>query len=292
VVNHEIPFAGGVTAVRFAPDGEITGATQLLAGTSLNCAGGVTPWGTWLSCEEFDQGRVWECNPVTGSVEVRPRMGHFQHEAAAVAGDGRVYLTEDKPDGAFYRFTPSVPGDLSAGVLEVATGAAAPGPVTWVEVPDPFAGTTPTRRQVPSTLHFDGGEGIDTDGTSVWFTTKGDRRVWRYDADTSTVALHYQGGGADVLSHVDNLYVDDPSGVILVAEDGGDLQLVAIRPGGTAEPLVQVLDQDGSEVTGPTFNPDRTRLYFSSQRGPNSLGLPLGITYEVAGPFDAWLAGE
>ena len=70
-------------------------------------------------------------------------------------------------------------------------------------------------------------------------------------------------------------------GDILVAEDGDDLQLVAILPNGDLLPVVQIVGHPESEVTGPAFDPSGKRLYFSSQRGKNGDG----ITFEVTGPF-------
>jgi hypothetical protein len=75
------------------------------------------------------------------------------------------------------------------------------------------------------------------------------------------------------------------------------MRVVVITPEGTVAPFLQVVGQDGSEITGPTFNPRRDRLYFSSQRGPSVKTLPEinpaiesgdaigGVTYEISGPF-------
>ena len=84
----------------------------------------------------------------------------------------------------------------------------------------------------------------------------------------------------DILSGVDNLLVA-ASGEVLVAEDGGDLQVVVLDATGQPTPLLQVVGQDQSEIAGIAFSPDGSRLYFSSQRGPTGKGA-FGLTYEVS----------
>src|SRR5919107_1197576 len=108
-------FSGGLWEGAFAADGRITGAYRILSGTNVNCAGGATPWGTWLSCEEVPLGRVFETWPGGGrSAAERTRMGRFKHEAAACDPQRRVvYLTEDEEDGCLYRFLPDTWGDLN-----------------------------------------------------------------------------------------------------------------------------------------------------------------------------------
>ncbi len=122
-VNSEVPGAGGASGIRFSSSGAVTDAYRILEGTSTNCAGGRSPWGTWLSGEEVDDGYIWECD-VTGATPAvrRDALGRFKHEAACVDPvEGRLYLTEDLGDGGLYRFTPTAYPDLSAGVLEIAT---------------------------------------------------------------------------------------------------------------------------------------------------------------------------
>lgn len=300
VANHEIPFgAGGVTSFRFAPDGTIVDAYPICVGTSMNCAGGRTPWGTWLTCEETDGGIVWECDPTRPySQQPRAALGTFAHEAAAVAADGRIYLTEDRPDGCLYRFTPAnAPDDLTEGLLEVACVGDGD-TVTWRPVPDPYAIGSPTRWQVADALHFDGGEGIATAEGLVWFTTKGDDRIWQYDTTTGVLTIRYQAGGPSMLGGVDNVWATATATgqALLVAEDGDDMQVVAVLPDDTLIEVVRVVGHPGSEITGPALSPDRSRLYFSSQRapipGPFGPGGPTtmaGVTFEVTGPFDELL---
>jgi secreted PhoX family phosphatase len=101
-----------------------------LAGTLRNCSGGVTPWGSWLSCEESvvkagesgavrDHGYVFDVSATSRELQTAhplTALGRFNHEAAVVdPNTGIVYLTEDRGDSLLYRFLPYRPGELRAG---------------------------------------------------------------------------------------------------------------------------------------------------------------------------------
>ncbi|MGW4440552.1 alkaline phosphatase PhoX [Streptomyces sp. NPDC004596] len=200
---------GGCTALTLDAGRRVLSERVAIAGTAVNCAGGRTPWGTWLTCEETedragtngytkDHGFIFEVHPTdphrTGAVPLTA-MGRFQHEAIAVdPRHGVVYETEDafdKPFGLFYRFLPEKPlggvGSLRAGgrlqamrvpgVPDLSTvqetGAHFDG-VEWADVPDPLATGTPTRLQdygPGGITHAQKLEGCYWGGSCVYFVS-------------------------------------------------------------------------------------------------------------------------
>ena len=109
---------------------------------------------------------------------------------------------------------------------------------------------------------FNGGEGIWWHAGTVYFTTKGDNRVWALDTGRQTLRVIYDDDlVVDAPLHgVDNVTVSR-KGEILIAEDGDDMQINVLR-GMVVGPLLQIVGQDTSEITGPAFahRGDRLRL--------------------------------
>ena len=122
----------------------------------------------------------------------------------------------------------------------------------------------------------------------MYFCTTADNRVWAHDVQNGTLEIIYDAallGDAAPLREPDNVTVHERSGDIYVAEDADDLQLVLLADGAgqrIAAPFMQLTGHDRSEVTGPAFSPDGTRLYFTSQRGRDGKH---GMTFEITGPF-------
>jgi hypothetical protein len=333
--NSEVlaPGGGGCSAIKFNADGAVVDAYPILTATTQNCAGGKTPWQTWVSCEETTAGVCWECDPFAESQGLaKPSLGLFAHEAIAVdQAKGIIYLTEDNSSGRFYRWLAdrndidpntgrmametgslqvmNIAGFENGGYPEKTEDVRELRSVTWVDVIRSAEPQSTVRGElaeadqtVPGTL-FNGGEGlwyyslpasvnhipsagsVATRGL-VFFTCKGDNRVWALDIENQLVELIFDNEQIEPdFNDVDNLTVS-PWGDVIVAEDPPTepySRIMVVLPNATCVVLVQC-EHPGSEICGPAFSPDGRKLYFSSQRRG------AGETYELTIPESLILA--
>ena len=311
------PCLGGTTTLVYDTQSQRLVSQHLsLAGTLRNCAGGPTPWNSWITCEEWTgsegdgaarpHGFAFEVPATADPQLARPEplraMGRFYHEAVAVDPDTYiVYQTEDQQDGLIYRFLPNERGRLHAGGLLQALrvinlpsldtrnwdeSTVTPGTrlnVDWVHLDEVEAPQDDLRYRGfdRGAARFARGEGMWYGNDAVYFacTNGGSAKrgqIWRYEPGSDTLELFVEPNDPGLVDNADNLTVT-PWGDLILCEDGsGDQFLVGVTPDGAIYKFGRNAVSD-SELAGAVFSPDGSTLFVNIQHD--------GLTLAITGPW-------
>ncbi len=285
-----------------------------LAGTIRNCAGGPTPWNSWITCEETvvksggnlarDHGWCFDV-PATDQPELADpvplkAMGRFNHEAVAVDPEtGEVFETEDRHEGLIYRFVPKVKGKLAEGgklyALKVkgkpsldtrnwsqpTFSVGDSKEIEWIEMKE-----VESPRDDLRIRGFKDGAACFARGEGMWYSegsifiacTNGGKKqrgqIWKLNRNK--IELYSEPNDADLVDNCDNLTVA-PWGDLILCEDGkGDQFLDVITPEGKIFKLAKNAKSSG-EFAGVCFSPDGSTLFVNMQRE--------GLTLAITGPW-------
>lgn len=315
-------FVGGTTNIVYnTKTKQVEKEFLSLLGTDRNCAGGVTPRETWITCEEpidtqselgVHHGYCFEVSPTEQMGLQKPEpitaMGRFRHEAIAVDPQSHyVYLTEDRHEGALYRFRPIDPHNYHrGGVLEALVvkehrtfdtrnwqaplmSLQKPYAYDWVELTEPESPKDDLRFQAADKggAIFARAEGCWCDGDKIWFAcTNGgptkQAQLFYLNTKQQTLHLFLQPEGDDLLTNADNLTVA-PNSDVFICEDrasgAGPSKLQVVSAKGACYTLAENA-LNSSELAGACFSPDGRTLFLNIQTP--------GYTVAINGPWP-WL---
>ena len=296
---------GGTTSLEVNPaTRQLVADFVSLNGTIVNCAGGPTPWGSWLTCEETTAGTaqgwgqphgyVFEVPSLAGgpvNAIALKKMGRFAHEAVAVdPATGIVYETEDAGNSGFFRFIPDVADQLGTGKLQMLaikgkanydTGSGQqegkPLPVSWVDIaePDPaIPGGTSVYNQGAALggARFSRLEGCWYGNGAIYFvsTDGGDAelgQIWEYRIMGSSggqLTLIFESTNADDMDAPDNICVTPRQGLLICQDGGGNQYLWGLTQKGGIFDFARNLETT-TEWAGACFSPDGQTLFVNRQ---------------------------
>ena len=299
--TNKIPCCGGTTTIVYNPNTqEVQNEYLSLAGTLINCSGGVTPWNTWISCEETvdkkggqltkNHGYNFEVIPsekikLNNAVPLKD-MGRFRHEAIAINPSTSIaYQTEDRDDGLIYRFIPNQKGKyIKGGKLQVLaiknikendtrnwkTSNFVVGEkhkIQWLDLEgtDNPEDDLRYRGANKGAAFFARPEGMWYSDNIIYFTcTSGGRKklgqIWKINVKNNTLELMFESNNSNSMRACDNITIA-PWGDVIVCEDGrGKDRLIGIKKDGSTYVIAQN-NFNNAEFAGANFSPDGNILF-------------------------------